>query len=367
MEEKPLTYEIVDSIERIPRGEWDAVCGDLPEGYDFHRAIELAAPPGFSFFYALVADRRRLLALAPLFICDFELDIPLAGAAGALIRRVRKSVGRYCVARTLFCGSPFGERGLIGVRPGVADRDAVVGEILRAMDGFSRARRVPFIVFKDFTEEDAALLAPLLRSGFARVPGLPNVVTDLDAPTFDGYLAALSRATRKDVRRKVKKALVEARVRVEIAGDVAPIADEIYRLYCNTWGSGGARFGKLTREFFAAAGRTLGPGAKFFLYRADGRLAAFNLCIAHGDLLLDKFIGFDYDISRAHNLYFVSWFCNIEWCLEHGIRRYQSGQNGYGPKLRLGGRRVPLYVYLRHRNPLADRAIKAAARVLVGG
>ena len=139
MEEKPLTYEIVDSIERIPRGEWDAVCGDLPEGYDFHRAIELAAPPGFSFFYALVADRRRLLAVAPLFICDFELDIPLAGAAGALIRRVRKNVRRFCVARTLFCGSPFGERGLIGVRPGVADRDAVVGEILRAMDGFSQA------------------------------------------------------------------------------------------------------------------------------------------------------------------------------------------------------------------------------------
>jgi predicted N-acyltransferase len=196
------------------------------------------------------------------------------------------------------------------------------------------------------------------------VRSLPGVVTDLDAPTFDGYLKALSRATRKDVRRKVKKALAEARVRVEIADDVAPIADEIYRLYLNTWGSGGTRFGKLTKEFFINAGKGTSPSVKYFLYRADGRLAAFNLCIAHGDLLIDKFIGFDYEISRRHNLYFVSWFCNIEWCLEHGMRRYQTGQNGYGPKLRLGGTLIPLHSYLRHRNPLADFLIKAAARLV---
>lgn len=367
MEDTTLTYEIVDSIERIPRREWDAVCGDLPEGYGYFLALERAALPGFSFFYALIADGERLLAVAPLFVCDFALDIPLSGAAGAVIRRIRRVVPRFCVTRTLFCGSPFGEHGFVGVRPGVADRDAVVGELLRAMDGFSRARRIPFVVFRDFRECDAALLAPLPRRGFARVRSLPNVVTDLDRPTFDGYLAALSRATRKDVRRKVKKALAEARVRVEIVEDVAPFADEIYRLYCNTWGSGGTRFGKLTREFFAAAGGLLKPRAKFFLYRADGRLAAFNLCIAHGDLLIDKFIGFDYEVSRAHNLYFVSWFCNIEWCLEHGVRRYQTGQNGYGPKLRLGGRKVPLFAYLRHRNPLAQLAIAAAARLLVRG
>lgn len=364
MEDKALTYEIVDSIGKIPRGEWDAVFGDLPEGYDFYRALEASHPPDFAFFYAVIADGARILALAPLFTCDFALDIPLAGIAGRLIRRIRRLAPRFCVARTLFCGSPFGEYGVIGIRPGATDRDAIIGELLRAMDGFSRARRIPCIVFRDFRECDRALLGPLLRRGFARVRSLPTVVTDLDGATFDEYLRALSRATRKDVRRKVKKALAESRVRVEIAEDISPIADEVYRLYLNTWGSGGTRFGKLTKEFFLNAGGRMSPPMQYFLYRADGRLAAFNACIAQGDLLVDKFIGFDYEISRRHNLYFVSWFCNIEWCLEHGIRRYQTGQNGYGPKLRLGGRLVPLDAYLRHRNPVVGRVIRAAARLV---
>ncbi|MEI6634815.1 MAG: GNAT family N-acetyltransferase [Chlamydiota bacterium] len=367
MQNQALSYEIVDSIERIPRGEWDAVFGDVPEGYDFHRTLEISGLPDFAFFYAVLFDRERILAIAPLFTCDFKLDIPLAGLGGRLIRRIRRFLPRFCVTRTLFCGSPFGEHGVIGIRPGAADRDAVVEELERALDGFSKARGIPFIVFRDFRECDAPLLDPLRRRGFAKVRSLPNVVTDLDRPTFDEYLKELSRATRKDVRRKVKKALAEARVRVEIADDVAPIADDIYRLYLNTWGAGGARFGKLTRDYFLNAGTQMKPRAKYFLYRTDGRLAAFNFCFAHGDLLIDKFIGFDYEISRRHNLYFVSWFCNIEWCLEHGVRRYQTGQNGYGPKLRLGGRLIPLNAYLRHRKPLADLVIKAAARMMRRG
>lgn len=362
-----LSYEIVDSVERIPRTEWDAVFGDIAEGYDFYRTLELSNLADFSLFYAVVFDRTCVLAIAPLFACDFALDLALPGTAGRLVRRIRGVFPRFFMMRTLFCGSPFSEHGVIGVRPGAGDRGALIEELLRAMDGFSRARNLPCIIFKDFRECDAALLDPLRRRGFARVLALPNVALDLASPTFDDYLKSLSRATRKDVRRKVRKALAEARVRVEIADDVASIADEVYRLYLNTWGAGGSRFGKLTKEFFARAGRHMKPHARFFLYRTDGRLAAFNLCIVHGDLLLDKIIGFDYEISRLHNLYFVSWFCNIEWCLEHGVRRYQTGQNGYGPKLRLGGALVPLHAYLRHRNPSVDFMIKAAARLLRRG
>ncbi|NLW95234.1 MAG: GNAT family N-acetyltransferase [Chlamydiae bacterium] len=366
MEPRTLSYEIVDSVERIPRLEWDAVFGDIPEGYDFYRTLELSNPPGFSFFYAAIFDRSRVLLIAPLFVSDCPLEAGFHGVAGRLLRRLRKAFPRILSTRTLYCGSPFSEYGVIGVRPGADDPGALVEELLRALDGFSRARNLPCIVFKDFRECDSVLLEPLRRRGFAKVRGLPTVVTDLQSPTFDGYLRALSRSTRKDVRRKVRKALAEARVRVEIADDVAPIADEVHRLYMNTCGAGGARFGRLTKEFFLHAGAQMKPRLLFFLYRADGRLAAFNLCLVHKDLLLDKYIGFDYEISRLHNLYFVSWFCNIEWCLEHGVRRYQTGQNGYGPKLRLGGTLMPLNLYIRHRNPTAGLLYRMAVAGAAG-
>lgn len=362
MEDQALTYEIVDSIERIPRSEWEAVFGDEPEGWGFYRTLESSGIEGFEFFYAVVFDRERILAIAPLFACDYRPDAALGRFGGYLLRRARRLSPRLLTVRTLFCGSPIGEYGVVGIRPDAGDREALLGELVRALEGFSRARGIPLLAFKDFRESDDPLLSPLLRRGFRRVRALPSVAIDLTAPSFDGYLRALSRATRKDVRRKVKKALAEARVRVEIADDIAPLADEIHRLYRNTREARGGRAGMLTREFFVNAGRYMRPEAKFFLYRADGRLAAFNLCFAHGDVLIDKCIGFDYDISRSHNLYFVSWFCNIEWCLDHGVRRYLPGQTGYGPKLRLGGKLVPLRVYLKHRKPLATFCLAALAR-----
>jgi hypothetical protein len=86
--------------------------------------------------------------------------------------------------------------------------------------------------------------------------------------------------------------------------------------------------------------------------------------LIYKDLFIDKFIGFDYDISKKYNLYFVSWCFNVEWCLKNSIRFYQTGQTDYYPKLKLGGRLIPLYAYLRHENLLLNLILKLLALFL---
>ena len=97
----------------------------------------------------------------------------------------------------------------------------------------------------------------------------------------------------------------------------------------------------------------------------NGELSAFNLCFVYNDLLIDKFIGFDYDIARQYSLYFVSWCFNIEWCLKNSIRYYQVGQTDYESKLKLGGTLIPLYAYFKHKNLFFNLIIKLLAILLL--
>lgn len=53
-----------------------------------------------------------------------------------------------------------------------------------------------------------------------------------------------------------------------------------------------------------------------FCYRHDGELVGYNICLEHGGMLIDKYIGLRYPQARELDLYFVSWFVNLEHALE---------------------------------------------------
>ena len=94
-----------------------------------------------------------------------------------------------------------------------------------------------------------------------------------------------------------------------------------------------------------------------------GQLLAANLLIHDGRTLIDKFFCMNAR-GREHNLYYVSWLNNIRICLEHGLTRYQSGQEGYDSKLRLGSRLIRNQMYFKHRNALAQGILKLASPLL---
>jgi predicted N-acyltransferase len=218
------------------------------------------------------------------------------------------------------------------------------------MERFSKENRIPFIIFKDFLKEDTILLDSLKHRGFLKVDSFPSVKIELKFKSLEDYFKSLSYSTRKDLRRKIKKAYSRVNIEIKIVDDVAEIIEDIYRLYLNTYRAGKVKFEFLTKEFFINVSKDLNPHAKYFLYYVNGKLSAFNLCFVYNDLLIDKFIGFDYDIAHQYSLYFVSWCFNIEWCLKNSIRFYQVGQTDYFQKIKLGGSLIPLYAYVKHNN-----------------
>jgi predicted N-acyltransferase len=360
-----VTYKIVDTVSKINREEWDSLFGSIPEGYEFFNTLEKSNLKEFSFYYLILHQNGGTRLIAPLFVADFYPDIVLDGLIKKVICSIRHFIPRFFVLRTLFCGSPFGENGVLGIQKDSKDTDILIDELVKGMHKFSKENKISFIIFKDFLKEDTSLLDSLKHKGFLKVDSFPSVRMELKFNSLEEYFRSLSYSRRKDLRRKIKRAYAQFGIKIKIVDSVENIIDEVYRLYLNTYYASKVRFEFLTKDFFINVSQDLKPYAKYFLYYMKGRLCAFNLCFVYDHLMVDKFIGFDYEIARQCYLYFVSWCFNIEWCLKNSIRFYQVGQTDYEPKIKLGGSLVPLYAYFKHNNFFLNLLIKLLAMLLI--
>lgn len=359
-----ITCQIVDSLSRVPRGDWERIFSDVPEGYEFYKTLEESRLEGFSFYYLLLSRADKIILIAPLFTADFNLDIAAEGALRKVIGCIRRLFPRFLIVRTLFCGSPFGEQGLIGIDPRERGDQSVAAALYENMDLFCRQRGIGLMMFKDFTSCDSAFLERLSGYGFFRVESFPCAAAELAFSSFEEYLNSLGRSTRKNLRRKLRDARAKGEVIVKSARQIEELIEPVYRLYLNTYSAGSTRFEKLTRDFFLSVSRNMGDRAVFFLYYVNGKLGAVNLCFIYKDILIDKFIGFDYHISDKYHLYFLSWCYNVEWCVNNSIRYYVSGQTDYQAKVRLGSGLSARWVYLRHRNKTGNMFMRMLALVL---
>ena len=189
---------------------------------------------------------------------------------------------------------------------------------------------------------------------------MPGAALKIDFPDLDSYLARLSSSARKDMRRKLRAA---SALRIERRVEICDVRNEVLALYRQTLMHANLTFEELTAEYFEGVLRTEDCRASCTLYFENEKLLAANLLLENDDVLLDKFFCMAPE-GRRLNLYFVSWFENIRYCLKRGIRTYYSGQAGYKNKVRLGSELKGASMYFQHRNPLINLGLRAAAPLL---
>ena len=357
--------EVLHSLSRTPRPIWDGLFGGALEGYDYLRAIETAGLAGFEWRYLLVRRAGQLVAAAPAFVTDYRLETTFDGAARKAAERVRQVLPGLMTPRLACLGSPCTETATIGFSPDLTpdERLAAAKALVAAFQAEAARARCALIGVKDADPAQAALWAQVMGpEGFTEVPGQPLADLPIDFPDVDAYLARLSSGVRKDMRRKLRS---RKDVRVEIVDELGRWSAPAMALYRQTLARAEARLEELTEAFFQGVARRMPGRVMFALYFVGEELLAFNLLLTDGETLLDKFFGMDAIKGRAHNLYFLSWFFNLELCAAQGFRRYHSGQANLADKVRLGSRLTPASMWFRHRNGLLNHALRALAPLLL--
>ena len=355
---------IVRSIAQIGRARWETCFPGALEGYDYLSAVEAAGLPGFAWFYVSVQDADgRLAAVAAGFVTPYALDTTLGPRVRRLIAAVRRPFPGALTLKLAALGSPCTEAAPLGLAPDLspAQRRDAASFLSAAFEAEAVRAGCHLWAFKDIAQSDTGLWDPVLHArGYASAAGQPSACLDIDFADIDGYLARLSRATRKDLRRKMKSSAVRSELRSELAG----VEQQVMALYEDTRARADQQFETLTADYFSGVLAAM-PGRAFcMLYYEGENLLAANLMLRDGEVLLDKFFCMNSRSAASRDLYFISWLTNVQLCLSLGLRVYQSGQAGYETKLRLGSRLVPAQDYFRFRNRLLNRLVSWAGRRL---
>src|SRR6478672_11068251 len=331
--------------------------------YRYYEIVEKTLECGFEHHYLLLEDASgNVRAIQPVFFVRQNLVEGVPGKVRSVVDRIRKIFPRFLTMRVLMvgCGAGTGDLGAC-----VETDEAWAADALRAsLRIFARQNKASLVVLKDFPANYRSELETFSSAGYVRIPSMPMTRLPLHFENWDEYFRTLSKATRKDLRRKFRKAGRAAKIEMEVVSEIAPFIDEIYPLYLAVHERSPLKFETLTKDYFLAVAELMSDRARFFIWRQNGKIVAFSFCLVCGDAIYDECIGLDYSVALDLHLYFYTLRDIISWSLQQGLKYYYSNPLNYEPKLHLDCELVPLDLYVMHTNPLLNPIFRRVIKYL---
>jgi predicted N-acyltransferase len=322
------TLRVVEALRDVPRSAWDALVGDGSPflEWDWVTALEdsgaAAAATGWLPRHLTLWDDDRLIGACPLYVKghslgEFVFDQSWASAAArARIEYYPKLL--VAVPFTPVTGTRFLAAADVAA-PGVVATLAAALEAMCGENGLSSVH-VNFCL----PEETEALAA----RGWLRRAAWQYHWTNTGFGSFDDYLESLRSKRRNQVRRE-RRALGEDAVEITAyTGDEIPDAlfPRMFVLYRSTidrlpWGQQ-----YLEEGFFDLAAERLRRRLCFIVARQHGQVIAGTFNVRKGDVLYGRYWGADRELRHLH--FNVCYYAAIEYCIAHGLRRFEPGAGG---------------------------------------
>ena len=347
-------------LSTIP--EWQRAFDHVAKDHRFYEIIEQTLEDGFEHRYLVLADESdRVRGIQPVFFVQQNLVEGVPALRG-MVDAIRRFYPRFLTMRVLMVGCAAGE-GHLGICA-AGDEDWVAIALLATLESYARSEGASLIVFKDFSSRYREMLERFAENGYMRIASMPMTTLALRYRNLDDYLNTLSKATRKDLRRKFRRIEKAAPIELEVLTDVSLLVDEIYPLYLQVHERSPMKFERLTKDYFCALGERMGDRVRFFVWRQNGRIIAFSVALVHNGTLYDDYLGLDYGVALDLHLYFQTFRDIISWAIAQGLERYCSSPLNYEPKLHLGCALLPLDLYVMHTskllNPIMQRILSLA-------
>lgn len=341
---------------------WKRALQNKSKDHRYYEIVEETLQCGFEHQYLILEDSSgKVRAVQPVFFVRQNLVEGVPGRIRLVIDRIRKVVPRFLTMRVLMvgCGAGTGDLGC-----DENERAWVAHALQSALRVYAKENKASLVVFKDFPAKYRLALETLCSNGYARIPSMPMTRLSLSYANWDEYFATLSKATRKDLRRKFRKAERAAKLEIEVVNDIGRYIDEIYPLYLAVHERSPLKFETLTKDYFRAIAQRIPEQVRFFIWRHNGKIVAFSFCLISEDAIYDECIGLDYSVALDLHLYFYTLRDIISWALEQGLNYYYSNPLNYEPKLHLDCELMPLDLYVMHTNPLLNPVFRRMLKYL---
>ena len=317
-----LRCRVVDSILELDEERWDALTdGELAMSHRWQRVME-ASQTAYRPRYLLAEDQRGPLLGA---VADASPTFGRSEWQEQLLRRT-----------SLLVGAPFSSRHCgLAVRAG-----ATPDQIERLLSELSWQSRRPLLGIANLRDDQ---LAAWRARGFTARPQPVSMLLDLDVPSYEAYLASLTRKFRKELVRTRRRA-AEKGVTFQ-QGVLTGGEDDLYPLLAEVCAHHG--WMPFTPALFANLAREMPGEAIVFSGSVGGQTAGFLLCLRQGPLLLCILAGLRYALAHPISLYSLLFDEMVRWSLLHGVQRIYAGLSNELQKQRHGFRPQPRWLCVR--------------------
>lgn len=321
-----MRIECHADIDALDAAQWDALAGPQPflrhaffAALSRHRAI--GGDSGWQpRFVALRGDDGSLLGALPAFLKhhsfgEFVFDWDWAEA-------YHRSGLRYYPK--LVVGVPYtpvtGPRLLLASDAGDAGRTALIDAAL----DLAQRWEVSSLHWLFTDGNDTELLR---RHGMIVREGCQFHWRNRGYGSFDDFLDTLSSKYRKQIRAE-RRAVSEQGLTVEVLSGASAspaVWDEFHRFYRATF-ERKRNFAPLSAAFFRDVGETLGDHILLILARRGERLIGGAFFWHAAGTLYGRHWG---AVEESHCLHFeLCYYRAIEYCIEHGMQRFEGGAQG---------------------------------------
>jgi len=315
---------------------------------------------GFNLRSIVVLKDDAPILLLPLFESRFDLSTFAEGWIKKSLKAAVRLIPSIFHPRVLGVGLLVWEWSEIGIDPQIdaGTLEAAWKMALGALQTLATELKSDIVAFYNFNHYGK--LPGEVFKRFNRVQFMPCAQLPITFNSLEEYLSHLSRAARKDLRRKMR---VSHEVRVIRSRNISPFLDRIHKLYLETVERCPMAFGVNNRLFLEKICERV-PGAEYTLYFVQEELAAFNLLVVKQEAMVDKYFCMDYELGRKYNLYVLSWLENVRYCVEEKIPLYHAGQGAEKTKAHLGATFIPSLILFKHRQPVIDRFLTERPAVI---
>ena len=272
--------------------------------------------------------------------------------------------------RVMVCGNviSWGPHG-VAIRDG-EDPGAIWTAISEALYRLRRGDKLngqtDYVMIKDLPESMREQSDSLSRFGYRVVETEPDMQLAIPESwsTLDDYLADLNKKYRKSAR-SVLKSIDGAGVTLAPLEDVASAGPRLHELYKGVAQRADVRLAGIPAEFFPTVARSLGRDrfATIAASRGD-ELLGFVTVVRDGETAVGYFLGVDYEANAELPIYHRLLFAVIEQAIEWNCRRVSFGRTALDAKARLGCTPEPTFVWIRHRVPVLNLAVKQLLRAV---
>jgi predicted N-acyltransferase len=357
------TTDIVDTIHRIDREEWDALVGEsIFASYGWLKTLEQTFIGDQKPRYFLMREAGRLIATAACYIAQPSEQIH--NCDDTLLGRFKRYASKMGISflPAMICSprGAFGTHVLVDKRLDSKKAETVVTELIKKIEEFAFEYRLS-IVFANVMDHEISLIRSLSERGYSKADTFPLCYLDVEWSSFNDYLASLKQirqGSAKMIRREINKNRNEG-VIIEEIEKVDGYQDRLFEMANRNYLSHNGKPFPFRKEYFKALKENLGSDAVIYTATKNNELVGVCVLLRRKESYFVPVIGVDHESAGNDFTYFnLAYYRPIRDAISDRIKRIYFGQAMYSLKTRRGCKMSNTYTYYKPYRRVSQIAVR---------